>query len=162
MWNRSSTGGWNCEAESGSVRSSFDTTINVLEGLLAFSRATGGLSALTDARRRGNEYLLVRNLLRRRSTGDIVVPGYQQFSFPPRWHYDALRALDYFRDAGDPPDPRMDEAVRLVRSKQTVDGTWPLENTHHGKVHFPLEDGDGEPSRWNTLRALRVLEWASR
>jgi hypothetical protein len=152
-------GGWNCEAENGSVRSSFATTINVLEGLLAHERATGGSAQSLAARRRGEEYLLERRLLRRKSTGDIVNGAWLQCSFPTRWHYDVLRALDYFRAAGGPPDPRVSEAIELVRSKQQADGTWLLENTHRGKVHFALEDGDGRPSRWNTLRARRVLSW---
>jgi hypothetical protein len=155
-------GGWNCWTEQGSTRSSFDSTINVLEGLLAHERATGGTPEATAARRRGEEYLLERFLFRRRSTGEVVVPGYLSFSFPPQWHYDVLRALDHFRDAGDPPDERLDEAVGLVRSKRQPDGTWLLENTHAGAVHFELEDGDGRPSRWNTLRGLRVLRWHER
>jgi len=151
-------GGWNCEAENGSVRSSFDTTINVLEGLLLYERA-GGAVDVVEARRRGDEYLLERRLFRRKSTGEVVKPSYLEFSFPNRWHYDVLRGLDYFREAGGPPDPRMDEAIEHVRSKRQPDGTWLLENTHRGKVYFQLEDGDGRPSRWNTLRALRVLSW---
>lgn len=127
-------GGWNCEVENGSVRSSFNTTIRVLEGL-------------------------ERKLFRRKSTGDVVDPAWLQFSFPTRWHYDVLRGLEYFRDAGDRPDPRMDEAIQLVRDKQQPDGTWLLENTHPGQIHFTLDEGDGRPSRWNTLRALRVLSW---
>ncbi|TMF00976.1 MAG: hypothetical protein E6I52_12330, partial [Chloroflexi bacterium] len=117
-------GGWNCEVENGSVRSSFE-----------------------------------RKLFRRRSTGDVADPAWVQFSFPTRWHYDVLRGLEYFRAAGDPPDPRVDEVMDLLRSKQQSDGTWLLENTYPGAVHFALEDGDGRPSRWNTLRALRVLRW---
>jgi hypothetical protein len=152
-------GGWNCEAENGSVRSSFASTINVLEGLLAHERATGGSRESVAARRRGEEYFLERNLLRRKSTGDVVDSAWLQFSFPVRWHYDVLRALDYFRAVGDTPDSRIGEAIDLVRSKQQPDGTWLLENTHPGKVHFALEAGDGRPSRWNTLRALRVLDW---
>jgi hypothetical protein len=155
-------GGWNCEAENGSVRSSFDSTINVLEGLLAHERATGGTPESTAARRRGEEYLLERKLFRRKSTGEVVNPAWLQFSFPVQWHYDALRGLEYFREAGDPPDDRIDEAIDLLQSKQQPDGTWLLENTHAGKVHFTLEDGDGRPSRWNTLRALRVLRWYER
>ncbi len=155
-------GGWNCEAENGSVRSSFATTINVLEGLLAHERATGGSEDSIAARRRGEEYLLERKLMRRKSTGEIVDPAWLQFSFPVRWQYDVLRALEYFRSAGDVPDARMDEAIDLVRTRQQPDGTWLLENTHPGKVHFELEDGDGHPSRWNTLRALRVLGWYER
>jgi hypothetical protein len=155
-------GGWNCEAERGSVRSSFASTINVLEGLLAHERATGGSVESIAARHRGEEYLLERKLLRRKSTGEVVDPAWLQFSFPTRWNYDVLRALEYFRSVGDVPDPRMDEAIDLLRSKQQPDGAWLLENTHPGEVHFMLEDGDGRPSRWNTLRALRVLRWCER
>ena len=152
-------GGWNCEAENGSVHSSFATTINVLEGLLAHERATGGSAESIAARRRGEEYLLERRLFRRKSTGEIVNPTWVQFSFPIRWHYDVLRALEYFRSVGNAPDPRMDEAIDVLQSKQQPNGTWLLENTHPGKVHFPLEHVDGQPSQWNTLRALRVLRW---
>src|SRR3984893_5533804 len=152
-------GGWNCEVEYGSVRSSFATTIRVLEGLLAHERATSGSAESIAARRRGEAYLLERKLFRRKSTGEVVNPSWLQFSFPTRWHYDVLRGLEYFREAGDPPDPRVDEAIQLLRSKQQPDGTWLLENTYPGKVHFMLEDGNGQPSRWNTLRALRVLRW---
>ena len=152
-------GGWNCEAENGSARSSFHTTIRVLEGLLAHERATSGSAESIAARRRAEEYLLERKLFRRKGTGEIVEPAWLQYSFPTRWHYDVLRGLEYFRSAGDPPDPRVSQAIELLRSKQQADGTWLLENTHPGAVHFTLEDGDARPSRWNTLRALRVLRW---
>jgi len=152
-------GGWNCEAENGSVRSSFHTTIRVLEGLLAHERATGGSAESIAARRRGEEYLLERKLFRRKSTGAVVDRAWLQLSFPTRWHYDVLRGLEYFREVGDPPDSRIVEAVDLLRSKRQPDGTWLLENTHPGAIHFALDDGDGRPSRWNTLRALRVLRW---
>jgi len=151
-------GGWNCEVENGSVRSSFHTTIRVLEGLLVHERATGSAESI-PARRRGEEYLLERKLFRRKSTGAVVDPAWLQLSFPTRWRYDVLRALEYFREAGDPPDPRIDEAIDLLRSKRQPDGTWLLENTHPGAIHFPVDDGDGRPSRWNTLRASRVLRW---
>jgi len=152
-------GGWNCEAENGSVRSSFHSTINVLEGLLAYEQSTGGSPASIASRIRGEEYLLERLLMRRKSTGDIVNPKWLQCAFPIRWHYDILRALDYFRVARYSPDPRMSEAIDHLRSKQQPDGTWLLENTYPGAIHFPLEPGDNLPSRWNTLRALRVLRW---
>jgi hypothetical protein len=152
-------GGWNCETENGSVRSSFATTINVLEGLLAHERATGGYPKSIVARHRGEEYLLERKLFRRKSTGAVVNPAWLQFSFPPRWHYDVLRSLDYFCSTEEPPDSRVEEAIELLRSKQQPDGTWLLENTHPGLIHFPLEGGDGKPSRWNTLRALRAVNW---
>lgn len=155
-------GGWNCWAVHGSVRSSLATTINVLEGLLAHERATGGSPESVAARSRGEEHLLERGLFRRKSTGEVIDPAWLTFSFPTRWHYDVLRALEHFRSAGDPPDPRLAEAIELVRSKQQPDGTWLLENTHPGAIHFTLEDGDGRPSRWNTLRALRVLDWYDR
>jgi hypothetical protein len=156
---RLADGGWNCEAENGSVRSSFDTTINVLDGLLEFERATGGSPAVREARRSGEEYLLERHLFRRRSTGAVVDEAYLDFAFPYYWHYDVLRALDYFRGSGAQPEPRMAEAVELVRSRSQPDGRWLLDRVHPGRVHFALEGGAGEPSRWNTLRALRVLEW---
>jgi hypothetical protein len=155
-------GGWNCEVENGSVRSSFATTICVLEGLLEHERATGGSAQTLASRRRGQEYLLDRRLFRRLSTGEVVDPDWLQFSFPTWWHYDVLRGLDYFRAVGDAPDPRLAEAVAMLTSRQQPDGTWLLENTHPGAVHFSLEAGDGQPSRWNTLRALRVLRWYDR
>lgn len=151
-------GGWNCEAENGSVRSSFHSTICVLDGLLEYERA-GGRVPVAEARRRGEEYLLVRSLFRRAGDGEVVDDDWLQLSFPVQWHYDVLRGLDYFRAAGGSPDPRLAEAVDHLRAKRGADGTWPLENTHPGLVHFDLEDGDGAPSRWNTLRALRVLRW---
>ena len=159
---RLADGGWNCEAENGSVRSSFDTTINVLDGLLEFDRATGGSAAVREARRSGEEYLLERGLLRRKSTGEVADPAYLEFAFPYYWHYDVLRALDYFRLSGADPDPRMAEAVEVVQSKRQPDGWWLLDRIHPGRVHFDLEGGVGAPSRWNTLRALRVLDWWDR
>jgi len=152
-------GGWNCEMENGSIRASFATTICVLEGLHEHERATGGSERSVAARHEGQEYLLERRLFRRLSTGEVVDPDWLRFSFPIWWHYDVLRALDYFRAVGNEPDPRLAEAIALLRSKQQPDGTWQLEHTHPGAVHFSMEDGDGHPSRWNTLRALRVLNW---
>ena len=151
-------GGWNCEAENGATVSSFDSTICVLEGLLDYE-LSGGEVAVAAARRRGEEYLLERRLFRRKSTGELPAQRWLQLSWPPRWHYDVLRALDHFRRVGDAPDARVAEAVQVVRDKRQPDGTWLLENTHGGETWFELEDGDGRPSRWNTLRPLRVLDW---
>jgi hypothetical protein len=151
-------GGWNCEAENGSTRSSFDTTIDVLDGLLQFERTSGGTADVRDARHRGEEYLLERKLFRRLSNGEIVKPDYLEFAFPFYWHYDVLRALDYFRHAGVRPDPRMSEAIDIVRSKRQPDGRWLLDRIYPGRVWFDIEEV-GQPSRWNTLRALRVLRW---
>ena len=155
-------GGWNCEVENGSVRSSFDTTINVLDGLLEFESATGGSDEVRAARWSGEEYLLERGLFRRKSTGEVTRPQYLEFAFPYYWHYDLLRALDYFRRAGSEPDPRMAEAIDVVRSKRQPDRRWLLDRIHPGRVHFDIEEEVGAPSRWNTLRALRVLDWWDR
>ena len=152
-------GGWNCEAENGSVRSSFHTTIDVLDGLLEFERATGGSAAVSEARHSGEEYLLERSLFRRKSTGEVADPAFLDFAFPYYWRYDVLRALDYFRHSGADPESRMAEGVEVVRSKRQPDGRWLLDRIYQGRVHFDLEDGVGAPSRWNTLRALRVLDW---
>jgi hypothetical protein len=156
---RQGDGGWNCERERGSVRSSFASTINVLEGLLEFERATGGIPASIEARRAGEEYLLVRHLFRRLSTGEPADERFLSFLYPNRWHYDVLRALDHFRATGAPPDPRVDEAVEHVRARRRDDGTWALDRTLPGRVWFELDDGPGKPSRPITLRALRVLKW---
>lgn len=151
-------GGWNCDAPK-SRRSSYHTTICVLEGLLEYERATGPLPEIAGARHRAEEYLLDRSLFRRLSTGETASPDFLLFAFPPRYCYDVLRALDYFRAAGRGPDPRMQEAVSIVRSKQQPDGRWLLDDTHNESLAFDFPEQPGEPSRWNTLRALRVLRW---
>ena len=152
-------GGWNCEVENGATVSSFGTTINVLEGLLEHERATGGAARAGDARRRGDAYMLDRRLFRRKSTGEVIEPSWLQFSFPHWYHYDVLRALDYLRDADVKPDERIAEAIGVVETNRAPDGRWPLQNVHHGEAHVQMDDSEGEPSRWNTLRALRVLDW---
>ncbi len=150
-------GGWNCEQENGSMRGSFHSTIDVLDGLLEYERTTGGTPEVSAARLRGQEYLLERRMLRRRSNGEVIDPAWTQFSYPTYWHYDVLRGLDYLRAAGALPDRRMAEAIDLVESKRDADGRWPLENPHPGRLHFGMDEGEGKPSRWNTLRATRVL-----
>lgn len=153
-----SDGGWNCKAERGSTRSSFHTTICVLEALLEYELA-GGHTEVKESRRRGQEYLLERRLLRRLTTGEVIDPDWTRFSFPNWWHYDVLRGLEYMRKAGVTPDKRVAEAVQLVESKRGSDGRWLLENPHPGNVAVELDEGEGKPSKWNTLRALRVLDW---
>ena len=152
-------GGWNCWAEYGAEVSSFHTTICVLEGLLEWEQNGGSPNSVQPARRRGEEYLLERGLLRSRSTRQIIDPRFTMFSFPTRWYYDVLRGLDYFRSTGAAVDDRCAEAIDLVEGKRDVAGRWPLENTHQGPTHFRMEGPDGSPSRWNTLRAMRVLDW---
>lgn len=162
-------GGWNCEQENGSVRSSFHTTICVLEGLLEYEKAKGVDPAIIAARRKGEEYLLERRLFCSLSTGEPIMQDrktmypakWSQFSFPNTWHYDVLRALDYFRSTGAAPDPRLAEAIDLVAGKQGADGRWLLENVHQDPTNLRMEE-PGKPSRWITLRALRVLCWYSR
>jgi hypothetical protein len=155
-------GGWNCERINGSIRSSFATTINVLEGLLEYERATGGTPESRAARKSGEEFLLKRSLFRRLSSGEPADEQFLRFAHPSRWRYDVLRALDYFRSAaaltGAAPDPRLGEAVDHVRSRRLEDGTWPLDWSPPGRVWFDA-GGAGQPSRWVTLRATRVLSW---
>jgi len=160
-------GGWNCEAVNGSRRSSFNTTICVLDALLEHEQTRRGAPQVTQARLRGQEYLLERSLFRRLSTGEVIErdrkdgAAWALFAFPTWWHYDVLRGLDYLRRAGVTPDERVAEAVDLVASKRDSDGRWPLDTTYPGVMPVELDEGEGRPSRWNTLRALRVLEWYS-
>jgi hypothetical protein len=160
-------GGWNCDAPK-SQRTSFHTTICVLEGLLEYERAINSPSEpqshdhkneIAAARHRAEEYLLARHLFRRKSTGEIANAEFLALAFPPRYHYDILRALDYFRAAGAKPDPRMSEAIALIETKRQPDGRWLLENSYDESLALPLAETIGQPSRWNTLRALRVLRW---
>ncbi len=163
-----SDGGWNCEAPHSSMHSSFNTTICVLEALLAHEQAGDGTPQVTAARLRGQEYLLERRLLRRRSTGEMIErdrkggADWTRFAFPTWWHYDVLRGLEYLRSAGVAPDERVAEAIALVRSKRDGDGRWPLETRYPGVMPVEIDDGEGRPSRWITLRALRVLRWYER
>lgn len=158
-------GGWNCEAANGSTRSSFNTTICVLEALLAYEQAGGAVPGVTAARLRGQEYLLERRLFRRRSTGEPIAHDrkgdgvWTRFAFPTWWHYDLLRGLEYLRNAGVTPDERMAEAIDLLLAKRTDDGRWLLDARYPGVMPIEIDEGLGRPSRWNTLRAYRVLRW---
>jgi hypothetical protein len=158
-------GGWNCEAENGSTRSSFNTTICVLEALLEYESAARSIGEITGSRLRGQKYLLDRRLFRRLSNGEIIERdrksglAWTQFAFPTWWHYDVLRGLDYLRHAGVAPDERMAEAIDLVASKRDRDGRWPLDTRYPGVRPVEIDEAEGRPSRWNTLRALRVLNW---
>ncbi len=153
-------GGWNCWAEYGATVASFHTTICVLEGLLQWEQAKGASSVVTDVRKRGEEYLQERALFRSLTAGHVVDPRFGMFSFPAYWYYDVLRALEYFRITGDQLDGRCEEAVEMVKGKRDRNGVWALENRHQGPTHFSLDGPEGTPSRWITLRAMRVLEWA--
>jgi hypothetical protein len=161
-------GGWNCEAENGSTRSSFNTTICVLEALLEHERLVGSHPEVTAARLRGQEYLLERRLFRRRSSGEVIERdrkggvAWTRFAFPNWWHYDVLRGLDYLRAAGVVPDERVAEAIDLVSSKRDAAGRWPLEIRFPGTMPIEIDAGEGQPNRWLTLRALRVLRWYER
>jgi hypothetical protein len=158
-------GGWNCEAANGSTRSSFNTTICVLEALLAYEHAGGGSPTVIQARLRGQEYLLERCLFRRLSTGEAIERDrkggsvWTQFAFPTWWHYDVLRGLEHMRNAGVRYDERIGAAIELVASKRGCDGLWPLDACYPGVMPVKMDEGEGHPSRWNTLRALRVMNW---
>lgn len=161
---RRADGGWNCDPPEESSRSSFHPTLCVLEGLLAYERATGGGgelgTAIAEARRSGEEYLLERELFRRKSTGEVVDERYLNLSFPTYWFYDVLRALDHLREARPEGDPRVARAVDLLRAQRREDGRWPAGERWPGRRAYEIDAPPGEPSPWNTLRALRVLRWA--
>ena len=152
-------GGWNCQRPQGATHASVHTTISVLEGLRLYELHRGRqVRAVQEAQRRGREFLLVHRLFRSHRTGEIIKPIFTRFSFPPRWHYDILRALDHFQAVDAPRDPRLTDAIDIVQSNRCEDGRWSLQNSYRGKTYFELERL-GAPSRWNTLRALRVLKW---
>jgi hypothetical protein len=151
-------GGWNCAWVEGSARSSVHSTLNALKGLLAYETATGGTTASRAARRSGEEYLLERGLFRRRSTGAPIGPWISEFGYPFRWRYDVLNAASYFRDAGR-PDERMTEAIALIREARQADGTWLQQRTDSGRVWCAVDVPAGQPSKWLTLFATRVLNW---
>jgi len=158
-------GGWNCEATLASpkrpksTRSSFHTTICVLEGLLEYERAGRKSAAVAKARRRGEEYLLERRMFRSLRTGEVIDERWLRFSFPTYWHYDVLRGLDYLRNAGIKPDSRVREAVEVVMNRRHQNGRWPLNLLHRERIPLEMETAVGSASHWNTLRALRVLRW---
>ena len=160
-------GGWNCEAENGSTRSSFNTTICVLEALLEHELSAGSNPEVTAARLRGQEYFLERRLFYRLSTGEVIErdrkggAAWTRFAFPTWWHYDVLRGLEYLRRSGVAPDERVAEAIDLVISKRGGDGRWPLETRYPGQMPVEIDEGEGRSSRWITLRTLRVLDWYS-
>jgi hypothetical protein len=155
-------GGWNCRRRFGATHSSVNTTISALEALRYYElHRRHKVGAVRAAQRRGREFLLVHRLFRSHRTGEVIKPIFVRFSFPPRWHYDILRALDYFQAVNAPRDPRLADAIDIVRSARDEDGRWPLQNSYKGKTYFEMERV-GSPSRWNTLRAMRVLKWWDR
>lgn len=154
-------GGWNCEAPP-STRSSFNSTIRVLEGLLEYERRWGATSAITGARVKAHEYLLQRRMFRRLTTGEIIDRSWTRFAFPTIWHYDVLRGLDYLQSAGVEPDERITEAIDIIKERRHQNGRWPMNHLHSDRLGFPLEREKGRASRWNTLRAMRVLKWYDR
>jgi hypothetical protein len=151
-------GGWNCKAPP-STRSSFHTTIRVLEGLLEYEKARAATTAVAAARSRAHEYLLERRMFRSLSSGEVIDKHWLRFAFPSTWHYDVLRGLDYLRNAGVAPDERVAEAIGVVEQRRHQNGLWPLNTLHPGRRTFDMEAGVGKASYWNTLRSLRVLRW---
>ncbi len=160
--NQLDDGGWNCRTvRFGDRHSSFHTSIAALEAL---SQAVGVAPARRDvveAMARGREFFLRHRLYKSHRDGSVVDPVFTRLSFPPRWHFDVLRGLDHFQSVPAPWDERFGDAVGLLRGKRRSDGTWPVQHKHAGRVWFDMEKA-GTPSRWNTLRALRVLRWVDR
>ena len=152
-------GGWNCEWVEGSTRSSYHSTLNALKGLLAYETACPGEDAVRAARRAGEDYLLQRGLFRRLSTGEPVADWVSQFCYPHRWCYSVLNAADYFRESPGPPDPRMADAIEMIRTARQPDGTWLQFTRLPGRVWFDVDAPAGEPSKWLTLIGTRVLDW---
>ena len=153
-------GGWNCEQENGSTRGSFDSTLNVLEGLLEYERSVGANDDVAGARVRGEEYLLERGLLHRLSDGEIGQKRWLSIGFPNAWFYDVARVLDYLRTARPAPDERMTQALDILEVKRDADGRWPLDHAYHDRLLVDFGESEGNPSRWITLRALRILRWS--
>ncbi|MEE9167018.1 MAG: hypothetical protein V3U24_06115 [Candidatus Neomarinimicrobiota bacterium] len=152
-------GGWNCQTYKGATHGSFHTTISVLEGLYEYEKFhPQRIQEIRETQSRGCEFLLAHRLFRSHRTGEIVNPAMTRFSFPPRWRYDILRALDYFQDCGAERNERLEDAIKVVRKRQKKGGRWLLQNRHPGRTFFEMEKA-GEASRWNTLRALRILRW---
>lgn len=156
-------GGWNCEWVEGSTRSSFHSTLNSLKGLLYYEQTVGATAEIRAVRRAGEEYLLERHLMNTLSTGELVADWAPRFAYPFRWYYSVLKAVDYFRDASltdsNTPDPRLADAVEVIRAARTPDGTWIQERRHPGRVWFDIDVEPGEPSPWLTFFALRALDW---
>lgn len=153
--------GWNCEKFRGARHSSFHTTISVLEGLWEFEKKyplNGLILTVHQKQQQGIEFLLSHRLYKSSTTGQVFDNRMTKLSFPPRWHYDIIRVLDYLREKNAPRDERMTDAVNLLLNKQTKEGFWKLEFKYPAKVFFEMEKV-GRPSRWNTLRALRILKW---
>ena len=155
-------GGWNCRTvRFGDRHSSFHTSILALEALAEVERSHPGRTDVTSALTDGREFFLRHRLYRSHRTGAVAKPAFTRLSFPPRWHYDVLRGLEHLAATNSPHDDRYLDALDLLARKRCSDGTWPAQNKHPGRVWFDMEDLRG-PSRWNTLRSLRVLRWHHR
>ena len=157
---RMKDGGFNCHSNTiGATHSSVHSTISVLEGILEFTKSgyTYRREDLQNAEKESIEFLLQHNLYKSHKTGEIINKKIVMLSYPSRWKYDILRALDYLQNAGVRYDPRMQDALDLLKKKRLKDGRWPVQAKHPGQTHFDMEQA-GDASRWNTLRALRVLQ----
>ncbi|MBN1294213.1 MAG: hypothetical protein JXB48_20425 [Candidatus Latescibacteria bacterium] len=158
---RMADGGFNCNSNGkGAVHSSVHTTLSVIEGFLEYAQNsyTYRLKEIQNAECESREFLLQHRLFKSDHTGEIINRKFLMLSYPSRWRYDILRALDYFRCAGVSYDTRMDDAIQVLLKKRSADNRWPLQAKHHGQTHFEMEE-QGIPSRWNTLRVLRVLRY---
>jgi hypothetical protein len=151
-------GGWNCESFNGATHSSLHTTISVLEGLWEYEKMNlQKCQECSEARLRAHEFILQHRLFKSDKSGNVIKSQFTRITFPPRWYYDILRALDYFQECQAEKDDRFQDAIDLLIKKEK-NGRWPMQSPHPGKVYFVMEEA-GKPSRWNTLRALRVMKW---
>lgn len=153
-------GGFNCRSNrSGAWHSSLHSTISVLEGITCYelNGYTYRLPELLESKKSAQEFTLIHQLYISDRTGKVIDKNFLKFPYPSRWKYDILRALDYFQLANLLWDKRLTPALNYLRTKQNKDGTWNLNAKHPGQLHFEMEKA-AKPSRWNTLRALRVLK----
>ena len=156
-------GGFNCRLNrSGARHSSVHSTLSVLEGIREYNAAgyIYRLDELKQIESEAQEFLLRHHLYKSDHTGATIHPSFLKLVYPPRWRYDILRALDYFQSVRYPYDERLQDALDVLKEKQLLDGRWKTQAHHPGEVHFMMEEA-GKPSRWNTLRCLRVLEYYS-
>jgi hypothetical protein len=149
-------GGWNCQRHS--HHGSFHTTNSALEGLRDWALVGGDTPQIRKATTRGQEFFLAHRLFRSHRTGKVVKSTITRFAYPHHWYYDVMRGLDYFQSVEAPRDERFGDAIELLHSRRKADGRWQMAGRHRGREYFVMEE-NGEPSRWNTLRALRVLRW---
>ena len=153
-------GGFNCRTtRSGAKHSSLHSTISVLEGFVEFQKAGYRYrkEEILSAQKSSIEFILVHQLFLSDKTGHIINKDFLKLTYPCRWKYDILRAMDFFQYAGIERDHRMKATIDVLKTKRNKEGTWNMQAAHSGQVHVNMEKA-GQPSRWNTMRVLRVMK----